>query len=323
LDSFIKSDPKQLFKVFHLIFKKEYNLNSVTAIERYKIFKQNLNVIKEHNNKNLSWWYSVNEYTDLTDEEFNTHFNIKPHDQNKINDVVKNQGKFLRSQDVLEKSLSSDPKGDTNWLSSLTPVRNQGDCGSCWAHATVGAIESAYGIKNGKVIDHLSPQQLVDCSMMTNGCKGGWPEDAYSYVQNSGGVMSERDYPYLGVQGQCKFNQSAVSIKLKTYNFCLWCQKNGWRNLLGQGSISVLVTSQDILKNYGGGVINLSGYKCSYSDHVVLAYGWKTSQDGSEIISLRNSWGENWGDKGNFHVYYSEKPYNTCWITKQGFLPVV
>jgi len=311
-----------MFKVYHLIFKKEYELNSETAIRKYRVFKQNLKAIKEHNAKKLSWWHAVNEYSDLTDEEFNNHFNIKPHNPDEIKNFLNSKGKFLGYENIQNKPLKSAPTGDVNWLYSLTAVRNQGSCGSCWAFATVNAVESAYGIKYGQVTEHLSPQQLVDCNRAAYGCGGGWPIDAIAYVHQAGGLMSERNYPYEAYQGQCRFNSNSITVRMSTYEYCTDCEKDYWRSLLSRGSLSVLVTSQEILRSYGGGVINLQNNYCNNSDHVVLAYAWST-QNGWEIISLRNQWGANWGDNGNFHVYYTPYAQSTCWITKQGFLPIL
>jgi len=319
IENFMEAEPKELFKVFHLIFKKDYELNSEAALKKYRVFKENLQKIKEHNAKKLTWWYSVNEFTDLTDQEFNDYFNIKPHNMEEIKRFYDSQPKFLGQDDSDDINPTQQ---NVNWVNTLTATRHQGTCGSCWAFATVGAIEGAYFIKHKQTSQYLSPQQFVDCERNSHGCQGGFPYSAVDYAYRNGGVMTEQNYPYRGNQGQCRYNSNQVFTKLTSFQYCFQCNLNFWVNMLAQGPISVLITSQEVLKNYGGGVVNVSQARCAQTDHVIVAYGW-TIQNNYQIVSLRNSWGSNWGDHGNFHVYYTPYANSTCWITNQGFRPIL
>jgi len=307
--------------VFHFLYKKEYNLDTETAIKRYKIFKNNLKVIEEHNAKKLSWWYSINEFTDLTDEEFNELFNLKP----KTNEIMELYEKFLDFDEMADKDdeIVIAPKGDINWLHTLPPPRRQGACGSCWAFATMGAIESAYAIKNNKICPYLSPQQLLDCDTDDNACNGGTGIKSFRYIKWAGGAMMESDYPYVAKRETCKFDISKVKVKISNYSICATCAKERWLSLIAGGAISVSLSAKDGLKNYGGGIIKVSGDECKEIDHNVLAYAWTTEKTGAEFISIRNSWGESWGDKGNFHIYYTKEANDTCYVTKLGYLPIL
>jgi len=216
-----------------------------------------------------------------------------------------------------------------NWEHTLSPVRNQGICGSCWAFSTMGAVESAFAIKNNAICPHLSTQQLIDCETNSFGCNGGYAYHAINFLSNQGGAMLESDYPYEEEQGSCRFNRSLAKIKVKSMAYCepgfygnTPCNKAKWLSLLAKGSVSVLVSSNEILQHYGGGIISLQAGQCENYDHAVVAFAFRNNQ-GREVISVRNSMGPEWGDKGNFHIYYNPQVNDTCWITKVAFLPIL
>merc|ERR1711981_466332 len=102
---------------------------------------------------------------------------------------------------------------------AVTAVKDQGQCGSCWAFSATAAIES-YAFLAGKGLKVLSAQQINSCDKRDGGCKGGNTETAYGYVQSAGGIELERDYPYTsggGRTGQCKFKESKIAISINGY----------------------------------------------------------------------------------------------------------
>jgi len=316
--------------------KKEYKLNSETGIKKYRVFKENVRKIKEHNAKGLSWWEAVNEFTDLTFEEFKAYFNIKPINPEDINELVKKQGRFLEKEinfdlqaDDDDDDIPTPALSDVNWGSRMNTCRNQGQCGSCWAFSTMGALEGVLNIKYNTATPYLSTQQLVDCNTQSNGCNGGWQPYALTYLESNGPEL-DSSYPYTAVKGTCGFNNSLVKYTVKGYSACDsmgWfsqtpCTINNWRGLLQKGPISVVISATDAFQNYGGGIIDASNMTCAQLDHAVVAYAWTTSGSNS-IISVRNSWGTSWGNQGNFQIYYTSAANSTCWITKLAFLPKV
>jgi len=332
----MEAEPKELFKVFHFLFKKEYSINSEIALKKYRIFKDNVKKIKEHNAKGLSWWEAVNEFSDLTNEEFVEHFNLKPKTVEEMKKLFQPKGRFLVNfdEDADKEDVVPRPKlEDVICFSARLPPRNQGSCGSCWAFSTMGSIEAAYAIKNKKVTPYLSTQQLIDCDTKSGGCRGGMMNNAFTYLQDAGGAMTDAEYPYTHAEETCKFNKDNARYQVTGYDGCdttTWyikdkpCTEQAWRELLARNPISVVLSSADAFKNYGGGIINTQDMVCKTFDHAVVAYAWTTESE-KGVISVRNSWGDTWGDKGNFHIYYSDDQISngTCWITKVGFIPLI
>jgi len=322
------SDTKELFKVFHLLFKKPYNLNSELAIQKYRVFKDNVRDIKEHNAKKLSWWAAINEYSDLTYQEFRNHFNLKPRSEKEMEEYIKKQTRFLGNEinfdeeaDKEEVLTPSPNLSDVSWASQMGPIRDQGQCGDCWAFSTMGALEGVYAIKNKKVTPWISTQQLVDCDTVDNGCNGGWQGNAYTYLIKNGAMLDSK-YPYTATKSTCKYNKNEVSYTVKSVSSCSNCSLTAWRTLLESGPVAVCIdASSKLFNNYGGGVLNPSQMGCGSLDHAVVAYAWASTGNG--VISVRNSWGTSWGIKGNFEISYTSGDKSTCWITYYAFLPVI
>jgi len=292
--------------------------------------------------KGLTWWKAINEHTDLTDEEFNNYYNLKPKTHEEMKSFFAGTEKFLEKQidfdemadkeDNQNQEESNVTKVDISYGATLSPVRNQGGCGSCWAHATTCSIESAWGYKNYPTKSPwLSVQQLVDCDNYSGGCSGGWMPYALKYLINNGGIVYETDYPYTYQKGTCSTDKSRIRVKVQAYDSCDsagWfsqekCTKEKWKGILARGAVSVVISTGDAFRDYGGGIIQVSGSQCAQLTHAVTAYAWTTEDSGREYISVRNSWGEDWGDKGDFHIYYTDQANSTCWVTKMAFRPIL
>jgi len=115
--------------------------------------------------------------------------------------------------------LRSDVPDIWNWeqQGAVSPIKNQGTCGSCWTYSTVGNIESLNYLKTKRFTD-FSEQQLIDCDKSNFGCGGGWPYQAINWLANNGGLMTEKDYPMRSnYSGPCKFNNSTERIQIKGY----------------------------------------------------------------------------------------------------------
>jgi len=197
----------------------------------------------------------------------------------------------------------------------VTKVKNQGQCGSCWAFSATENIESVWlNAGKGNVSSlKLSPQQIVDCDTNDDGCGGGDLPTAFQYVIGTGGLESESDYKYKGQDGSCKFNAAKVVAKISSWKYAT-SKKNETlmvNNLVSWNPLSVCLCAET-WQDYQSGVITPSDC-CTDMDHCVDLIGYDTQKNPKRYL-VRNSWGEDWGEKG---YVYLEMFKDTCLIAEE------
>ncbi|RYG50181.1 hypothetical protein EON67_05740, partial [archaeon] len=184
-----------------------------------------------------------------------------------------------------------------DWVAkgAVTPVKNQGDCGSCWSFSTTGSVEGAHFIATGKLVS-LSEQQLVDCSGAegNNGCNGGLMDYAFEYIIKNKGICSEESYPYTGTDGKCKKCTAVATIT--GYKDVPTNSETSLVAAIAERPVSVAIEAdQSSFQFYSGGVLTAA---CGTSlDHGVLAVGYGTLS-GNDYYKVKNSWGPDWGMSG-------------------------
>jgi len=281
--------------VWKRTYGRTYGTNSDEAY-RYSVFQKNYNYVNSTNSRQSSYKVGLNKFADMTNEEFKAQYrNLKQKTTPKKNVKLLNE---------YNTPSSVDWRGQ-----AVTPVKDQGQCGSCWAFSTTGSVEGAYAVARGS-IQSFSEQQLVDCSSSYGnmGCNGGLMDYGFEYARDHG-LELESSYGYTARDGYCNFDASQVAFTIGGYTD-VGQSDSQLAAAVAQQPVSVAIDANPI-QFYTSGVFD--DWSCGTQlDHGVLAVGFE-----SGYWIVKNSWGASWGESGYFRLARRSTGTGMCGITLQ------
>jgi len=297
---------KAQFTEFMLKYNKAYSTEAEFD-QRYNNFKASVARVAEK--QGTSAVYGITKFSDMSVEEF------------KSTILMSNRPERAESNAPVIGVEVASPNVPTSYdwrdHAAVTPVKDQGQCGSCWAFSATEAIESAWILKGHATPStiNLAPQQIVDCDTIdgVQGCNGGYTESAYDYIVQAGGQEPSVDYPYTAKNGVCKFKAADVVSKISKYSTISKTESALPTNLASIGPLSICLDAAKWQDYQSGVMTNLECcpmLKCSL-DHCVQLVGYNTTASTPYWI-VRNSWNTDWGVQG---YIYLEMNKNTCGIT--------
>ncbi|KAM9777321.1 procathepsin L-like [Neosynchiropus ocellatus] len=309
------------FHAWKLKFGKSYGSPS-EEVQRMKVWLDNRKFVIVHNllaDQGLkSYRLGMTHFADLENDEY----------------------RQLVSVGCLRKFNASTPRGGSSYLrlpglnglpdtvdwrdkGYVTPVKDQKDCGSCWAFSTTGSLEGQHFRQTGQLVS-LSEQQLVDCSgdFGNFGCGGGLMDNAFKYIQSNGGIDTEESYPYEARDGVCRFKPESIGAKCTGYVDVKQGDEDALKEAVATvGPVSVGIDASQIsFQLYDSGVYDEPGCSSTDLDHGVLAVGYGTDS-GKDYWLVKNSWGVSWGNKG--YIQMSRNKNNQCGIVTAASYPLV
>lgn len=299
-------------------------------VRRLSVFADNWDKIEAHNNKfGVTYTMAINKFAHYTLDEFHTviHSGTKPPlsiPRQQCNSTS-DSSSCSSPPRVSQRPNAYAPQAKSiDWvaLGAVTPAKDQGQCGSCWAFSTTGALEGAYFVKSGTLLS-FSEQQLVSCDTSNGGCDGGWMDNAFSWLGSHGGITQEADYPYTSgtsqSNGSCDPSQihNVPNTAPTGYTDVPAGSVSDLQQAVQKQPVAIAIdASDDAFQFYSSGVIT-SG--CNQElDHGVLLVGYGKLQ-GVPYWKVKNSWGDTWGMAG--YILIERSAANQCGILDAASYP--
>ncbi|KAK5857545.1 hypothetical protein PBY51_010784 [Eleginops maclovinus] len=316
----ISSDELE-FHAWKVKFEKSY-ISLAEEAQRKEIWLNNRRLVLEHNimaDQGIkSYRLGMTTFADMENEEYRRmisqgcvgFFNTSLH---------KTGSAFLRLPEGIDLPTSVDWRDE----GYVTEVKNQKQCGSCWAFSATGSLEGQNYRKTGMLVS-LSAQQLVDCSNSNYGCKGGWMNNAFWYISTNGGIESENSYPYEAMDGMCRHNPAYSATTCTGFvNLNRGDEAALEEAVATVGPVSVAIdASHPTFQLYHSGLYDEPACSSTLLNHAVLVVGYDSrSLIYNRYWLVKNSWGLGWGEQG--YIRMSKDKYNQCGIATTASYPLV
>lgn len=286
---------------------------------RFAVWKDNKAFVEAYNKEHTSHWVGMNAFADQTHEEFkSTNLGLAPGDNTMFREGYTATTSFRYADTVAPDAVDWREKG------AVTDVKNQGQCGSCWAFSTTGSVEGINAIVTG-TLKSGSEQELVDCDKTHDmGCNGGLMDYAFTFIKDNGGLDSESDYPYKAVGGTCdKTKEGKHVLTIDGYEDVPQEDEASLLKAVANQPVSVAIEADTrVFQLYSGGV--LDAVACGETlDHGVLVVGYGTDATSKkDFWIVKNSWGATWGENGYLRMARNvASKAGMCGIAKQPSYP--
>jgi xylem cysteine proteinase len=293
-------------------FMTKYGKNYQTEEEfnfRRSVFAESLNEIEEFNAKGKSWTLGVNQFSDWTKEEYKQLLGYK---RNIKNDFTESMIKDMPTNCPKPSNKAID------WREKdfVTPVKNQGACGSCWAFSAVAALEAAYAKKFGELVS-FAEQQLVDCNKFSHGCNGGLMVNGFIHWMHNA-PRTEADYEYHAKDEKCQEDKISTKYPELNYGYRVDITQECLYDALTHNVVSVAIRAEEgPFRHYKEGVIDES-YECGTDlDHGVTLVGYDADKN---AWIVKNSWGADWGQSGYVYIKKADG-LGICGINQENSQP--
>ena len=314
-----------IFASSHLLFDDYiiYHNKSYSNEQEYntkkEIYHENQKYVEYLNHKYQELEFEMNHFGDYTSYEFDSY--MKGY----------NQTHYIgKTKSCMDSGTIDYTKSEDSWdwrdFGAITPVKDQGQCGSCWSFSATGSMEGAWAISRGELLS-LSEQQLVDCSTkyINFGCNGGEMDHAFGYAIDNG-MCEENDITYQAKSGSCSSAEYNCN-KVATFSYCVDVTPNNeilLQEAVYQNPVSVAIEADTtVFQFYKGGI--LDNVNCGTNlDHGVLVVGYG-SENNKDYWIVKNSWGSSWGENGYIRIAKSnsENDPGICGIAMQPSFIVV
>ncbi|XP_070777479.1 cathepsin S, ortholog 1 [Enoplosus armatus] len=292
--------------------------NQTEIVFRRAVWEKNMQVVLRHNQEastgKHNFTMGLNHLADMTVEEINE----------KLNGLKLEEPVHFRNGTFKELSGLLTPQS-VDWRKKglVSPVQNQGLCGSCWAFSSLGALEGQMKKRTGSLVP-LSPQNLVDCSTNdgNHGCKGGYISKSYSYIIRNKGVDSESFYPYEHQNSVCRYSVKGKAGYCSNFHILPQGDEKTLQAVVASvGPVAVAINAMlPSFHLYRGGLYNVPNCNPKFINHAVLVVGYGTD-GGQDFWLVKNSWGTAWGEEGFIRIARNKN--NLCGIASFAIYPTL